>query len=145
MRILFISGPNINLTGTREVKVYGETSYENMVKKVTDLLTEQGVESEFFQSNHEGNIVDKIQSAPGVTDGVVINPGAYTHTSVAIRDALVATGVLAVEVHISNVYAREEFRKASMIEDVVRGKVCGFGWYSYYLGALALMNAIKGA
>ncbi|NIO15969.1 MAG: type II 3-dehydroquinate dehydratase [Deltaproteobacteria bacterium] len=144
MKILFISGPNINLTGTREVEVYGETSYENMMQKVTGLLTKQGVEIEFFQSNHEGDIVDKIQSAQDIADGIVINPGAYTHTSVAIRDALIATGVLAVEVHISNVYAREEFRKASMIEDVVRGKICGFGWYSYYLGALALMNAIKG-
>lgn len=144
MKILFISGPNINLTGKRERNVYGETAYEDMLVKIKDLLLEEGITGEFFQSNHEGDIIEKIHRSTGNADGIVINPGAYTHTSIAIRDAIIATEALSVEVHMSNVYAREEFRKASMIEDVVAGKICGFGWYSYYLGALALKNIKKG-
>lgn len=144
MKILFISGPNINLTGTREKRVYGEKTYEEMLQKIRALSSEQDIHCVFFQSNHEGAIVDRIQQSAGDVDGIVINPGAYTHTSVAIRDAILAVSVPVVEVHMSNVYAREAFRKKSLIEDVVGGKICGFGWYSYYLGALALQNIIEG-
>lgn len=144
MKILFVSGPNINLTGMRETSVYGETTYEEMVKELTDLLSQQGITGEFYQSNHEGAIIEKLQVSLAKIDGIVINPGAYTHSSVAIRDALIAAGTPTVEVHMSNVYAREDFRKSSMIEDVVIGKICGFGWYSYYLGAIALKKITEG-
>lgn len=144
MKILFMSGPNINLVGQREVEHYGTVGYGEMVSRISDLLSEKGVTCEFFQSNHEGALVEKIHQAGKDFDGLVINPAAFTHTSVAIRDALIASGILAVEVHMSNVYSREDFRKHSMIEDVVTGKICGFGWYSYYLGALSLMESQRG-
>ncbi len=143
MKILFVSGPNINLTGVREKDQYGEDSYEELTGKVRERLREEGVASDFFQSNHEGQLVDIIQKAMGEYDGIVMNPGAYTHTSLAIRDALLATKIPVVEVHISNVYARESFRKKSTIEDIALGKVCGFGWQSYYFGALGLLEAVR--
>lgn len=144
MKILFISGPNINLMGQREVVHYGTVTYDEMVSRISDLLSEKGVSSEFYQSNHEGALVEKIQNAGRDIDGLIVNPAAFTHTSIAIRDALIASEIPAVEVHMSNVYSREEFRKHSMIEDVVTGKICGFGWYSYYLGALSLMELKRG-
>ncbi len=144
MKILFLSGPNINLIGRREKGIYGETTYEDMQSKIASLLSKEGIRCDFFQSNHEGAIVDKIQQSANDADGIVINPGAYTHTSIAIRDAILGTEVPVVEVHMSNVYSRENFRKSSMIEDVVVGKICGFGWHSYCLGALALKNFREG-
>ncbi len=143
MKILLISGPNINLTGKREKEHYGGDTYDSIVEKLRDLISPRGTELEFFQSNHEGAIVDMIQGAMGRFDGIVMNPGAYTHTSVAIRDALLASGLPTVEVHMSNVYSREDFRKKSTIEDIAVGKVCGFGWHSYFLGAVGLIEYLK--
>ncbi len=142
MKILFVSGPNINLTGVREKEQYGEDTYEEFTLKVKDRVEKEGVDADFFQSNHEGELVDVIQNAMGEFDGIVINPGAYTHTSVAIRDALLATRIPVVEVHMSNVYSRESFRKKSTIEDIALGKVCGFGWLSYYFGAMGLLDSL---
>ncbi|RMG59680.1 MAG: type II 3-dehydroquinate dehydratase [Deltaproteobacteria bacterium] len=143
MKFLVINGPNLNLLGKRERDVYGSLSYRELEEKVTAHLEREGIECEFFQSNSEGEIVEAIQSAAGKVDGIVINPAAYTHTSIAIRDALLGTGIPAVEVHISNVYAREDFRRKSLIEDVVVGKVCGFGWFSYVLGARGLAQHLS--
>ncbi len=144
MKILFIDGPNINMLGKREEEFYGKLTYDEMKDRISALMEKEGVSFEFFQSNCEGEIVTRIQEALGNFDGIVINPAAYTHTSVAIRDALISVSIPAVEVHISNVYGREDFRKKSMIEDVVIGKVCGFGWFSYYLGAKGLINYLRG-
>ncbi len=138
--ILVISGPNLNLLGTREPEVYGRTTLADIEAGLRVLGRELGVEVETFQSNHEGAIVDRIQQAAGAPAGVaaiVINPGAYTHTSVAIRDALVAVGIPAIEVHLSNVHRREPFRKRSFISDVAAGVIAGFGAESYRLGLRA--------
>ena len=113
MKILVINGPNLNLLGLREPKIYGSQSYTALLEKIQNFCDAEGVEVSFFQSNHEGAIVDKIQAAYGVYDGIVINPAAYTHTSVAILDALKAVAIPAVEVHISDVDAREPFRQVS--------------------------------
>lgn len=119
MKILIINGPNINMLGLREPDIYGRQDYNALVRLVKDYCQQEGIEPEFFQSNHEGDIVDKIQSAYGVFDGIVINPAAYTHTSIAILDALKAVAIPAVEVHISDVKSREDFRQISYA-----GKAC---------------------
>lgn len=113
MKILVINGPNINMLGLREPSIYGRETYETLLNKISEWSKTLGCETECYQSNHEGDIVDKIQSAYGVFDGIVINPAAYTHTSIAILDALKAVNIPAVEVHISNVTAREDFRQIS--------------------------------
>ncbi|MER3447148.1 MAG: type II 3-dehydroquinate dehydratase [Candidatus Dadabacteria bacterium] len=143
MKILIIHGPNLNLLGKREPQIYGNTTLEginSLLKKEADALE---VEIEFFQSNSEGEIVTEIQEAMGRFNGIVINPGAYTHTSVAIRDAITAVGIPTVEVHISNIYRREDFRKNSFISGVALGVISGFGSDSYLLGLRGLVDYLK--
>ncbi|MCG8502776.1 MAG: type II 3-dehydroquinate dehydratase [Firmicutes bacterium] len=136
--ILVIHGPNLNLVGVREKKVYGTESYENINHRLLQQAERLGVRVEIFQSNHEGEIIDKIHAAFGNVDGIIINPGAYTHYSIAIRDAIKGVDMPAVEVHLSNVHAREEFRAKSVIAPVCKGQISGFGGDSYILGLYAL-------
>lgn len=131
MNILIINGPNINMLGLREPDIYGDQSYAKLIELISEFCSQNGIECDFFQSNHEGAIVDRIQSAYGVFDGIVINPAAYTHTSIAILDALKAVAIPAVEVHISDVKEREDFRQVSYA-----GKACiktymGLGFNGY--------------
>ena len=143
MKILVINGPNLNLLGEREKDNYGETTLETINAQLSDLATELGVEIDFFQSNTEGAIVDKIQSAKGIFDGIIINPAAYTHTSIALRDALLAVKIPAVEVHLSNIHAREEFRQHSYTAGVCIGQIAGFKKDSYTLALRALVSYLK--
>ncbi|WP_372518929.1 type II 3-dehydroquinate dehydratase [Candidatus Ruminimicrobiellum ovillum] len=132
-KILIINGPNLNLLGTREPEIYGKTTLKDIENEIKNRAEQLKVEVEFFQSNHEGEIVDKICGAKGNFDAVIINPAAYTHTSVAIRDAFAAVDIPAIEVHISNVYSREEFRHNSLIAPVVIGQIAGLGIQGYLL------------
>lgn len=142
-RVLVIHGPNLNLLGQREPGVYGILTLAQINAKLEKLAQELQVEVEIFQSNHEGAIVEAIQGAFGRIDAIVINPAAYTHTSVAIRDALLAVSLPTVEVHLSNVHKREEFRHRSLVADVAVGQVTGFGLDSYLLGLRAALTLIK--
>jgi 3-dehydroquinate dehydratase-2 len=139
-RILVIHGPNLNLLGTREKAVYGTVTLAEVDAAMQALAKELGLSLEIVQSNHEGEIVSAIQGAMGKADGLVINPGAYTHTSVAIRDSIAGTGIPCVEVHLSNIHAREEFRHHSFIAPVAKGQIAGFGLQSYLLGLRALAS-----
>ena len=134
MKILFLNGPNLNLLGQREPDIYGHTTLADIEAKVRERAAELKVEVEFRQSNLEGELVGWIQQARGKFAVIVINAAAYTHTSVALRDAISAVGVPTVEIHLSNVHAREEFRHKSLIAPVCRGQICGFGVKSYILG-----------
>jgi 3-dehydroquinate dehydratase-2 len=142
-KVLVIHGPNLNLLGKREPEIYGRTTLEEINSMLRELASELGVYVELIQSNHEGEIVTKIQEAIGKFDGILINPAAYTHTSIAIRDAIISTNIPTVEVHISNIYGREEFRRRSFISDVAVGVVSGFGKESYLLGLRGLVNYLK--
>jgi 3-dehydroquinate dehydratase-2 len=142
-KILLIHGPNLNLLGEREPEVYGKITLPQINERLTALAKERGAELRAMQSNGEGEIVDAIQEARAWADGLMINPGAFTHYSLAIRDALSAVRLPAVEVHISNVFAREEFRHRSVIAPVCIGSVCGFGWRSYELGLIGLLEHLK--
>lgn len=133
MKILVINGPNLNLLGSREPGIYGAQTLADINGGVTAVAATLGVTVDFFQSNHEGAIVDAIHQAPGRYHGLIINPAAYTHTSVAIRDAIAAVGLPTVEVHLSNVYKREEFRHKSLTAPVVLGQIAGFGAAGYEL------------
>lgn len=137
MKILVMNGPNLNLLGKREPEIYGSVTLDDINKRIMVLAAELGVEVAFFQSNHEGELVQKIQDAMGVYEAIVINPGAYTHTSVALRDAISSTGIPTVEAHISNIYKREEFRTHSYISGVAVGQIAGFGPDSYLLALRA--------
>ena len=143
MKILIINGPNINLLGTREPEIYGALTMDNINDSLLDYAKTLGVEIETFQSNIEGEIVDKIQQSKKDCAGIVINPAAYTHTSVAIRDAIAAVNMPAVEVHISNIHSREEFRKNSFIAPVCIGQISGFGADSYRLGLKGLVDFLN--
>jgi 3-dehydroquinate dehydratase-2 len=145
MKILVIHGPNLNLLGSREPGVYGTTTLAGIDAGMTSLAAELAVEVEFFQANSEGSLVDAIQAASGVYAGIVINPAAYTHTSVAIRDALAAVGLPTVEVHLSNIHAREAFRTHSYIAPIALGQISGFGPASYLLGLRALVGHLRQA
>lgn len=143
MKILIINGPNINLLGTREPEIYGALTMDNINDSLLCYAKTLGVEIETFQSNIEGEIVDKIQQSKKDCAGIVINPAAYTHTSVAIRDAIAAVNMPAVEVHISNIHSREEFRKNSFIAPVCIGQISGFGADSYRLGLKGLVDFLN--
>jgi 3-dehydroquinate dehydratase-2 len=140
--ILVLHGPNLNLLGTREPGIYGSLTMAEINQKLLDLGAELGVEVRCKQSNHEGTLIDALHEAREWADGVVFNPGGYTHTSVALRDAIVAVGLPVIEVHISNVYAREEFRHKSLISPVCKGKISGLGWRSYSMALRALVEIL---
>jgi 3-dehydroquinate dehydratase II len=139
-KVLVIHGPNLNLLGKREPEIYGKVTIEDINKKLSAIAKKKKIILEIFQSNHEGEIVDKIGKAKNKYRALLINPAAYTHTSVAIRDAILATNIPTVEVHLSNIYAREDFRHNSLIAPVAKGQISGFGVDSYLYG---LEAAIK--
>lgn len=142
-KILVIHGPNLNLLGQREVNIYGKFTISEIDKELTRLAESKGVKLESLQSNHEGEIVDRIGNAKKEGfSAIVINPAAYTHTSVAIRDAISASGIPVIEVHLSNIYAREEFRHTSLIAPVAKGQISGFGKKSYLLGLEAALDLL---
>jgi 3-dehydroquinate dehydratase-2 len=143
MKILVMNGPNLNLLGKREPGIYGSATLDDINQRITRLAAELGVEVAFFQSNHEGELIQKIHDASGGYDALVINPGAYTHTSVALRDAISSTGIPTVETHISNIYTREEFRHHSFISGVAVGQICGFGPDSYLLALRAAVGVVQ--
>lgn len=146
MKIVVIQGPNLNMLGVREQHIYGPMKLEHIHAQMKDFGSQNGVELEFFQSNLEGEIVDKIQECYGEADGIIINAAAYTHTSIAIRDAISAVSLPAIEVHISNIYRREEFRKQNMIAPVCTSSIVGFGPFGYHLamvGMLQIQNEIQ--
>jgi 3-dehydroquinate dehydratase-2 len=144
MKIKVIHGPNLNMLGVREVQIYGPMKLEDINKNMETFAKQNGFEIEFFQSNHEGDIVDAIQeSLTDGTNGIIINPAAYTHTSIAIRDAIKAVNLPTVEVHLSNIAAREEFRHKSMISDIVAGTIAGFGSFSYHLGLISMIQILN--
>jgi len=140
MKILVINGPNLNLLGTREPDVYGKQDYAALINKLDGFAKEKDVVIDAFQSNGEGAIIDRIHAAAGEYDGIVINPGAYTHYSIAIHDALKAVNVPAIEVHISNIAAREDFRHASVTAAACAGQISGLGFNSYLLAVQALID-----
>ncbi|HET6371366.1 MAG TPA: type II 3-dehydroquinate dehydratase [Nitrospiria bacterium] len=142
-RILVLHGPNLNLLGTREVAVYGTRTLEEINEAIRGLAKSEGVEVDITQSNSEANLIDRIQGARGVYQAILINPAAYTHTSVALRDALSASGIPVVEVHLSNIYQREPFRQHSYVAGVAIGQITGFGPDSYLLGFQALINYLR--
>lgn len=139
-RILVVNGPNLNMLGIREPGTYGSQSLEAINEHLTSVAQSLSVSVEFFQSNHEGAIIDRIHQAYGSMDGIVINPGAFTHYSYAIRDAVASVPVPVMEVHLSNIHKRETFRHTSVIAPVAVGQVCGFGAYSYELGLRAMVH-----
>ena len=143
IKILLIHGPNLNLLGKREPGVYGYSSLEEINENMKRFADGHGAELHVFQSNSEGALIDAIQDAAGWADGIVINPGAYTHYSYAIRDALAAVGLPTIEVHLSNIYAREEFRHRSVISAVAVGTIAGLGWRSYVCGIESLIGILK--
>lgn len=143
MQILVLHGPNLNLLGEREPEVYGRTTLAAIDTRLREIAAEDGVSLESFQSNHEGALVDRIQAARGAYQGIVINPGGFTHTSIALRDALVASGLPVVEVHLSNIHAREPFRRTSLVSDIAVGQITGLGPIGYELALLALLDRLK--
>jgi len=148
MKIVVIQGPNLNMLGVREQNIYGPMKLEQIHAQMKEVATQNGVEIEFFQSNLEGEIVDKIQECYGEAHGMIINAAAYTHTSIAIRDAISAVSIPTIEVHISNINRREEFRKDNMIAPVCTSSVVGFGPFGYHLammGMLQIMNEMAAA
>ena len=142
MKIAVIQGPNLNMLGIREQHIYGPMSLEQIHDQLKNAAAQNGVEVEFFQSNLEGEIVDRIQECLGTVDGIMINPAAYSHTSIAIKDALSAVAMPVVEVHISNIYKREEFRQKSITASASTGVISGFGPFGYHMGLIALMQII---
>jgi len=141
MKILFLNGPNLNLLGQRETDIYGKTTLQDIEAMVRQRAAKLGAEVEFRQSNTEGELVTWIQGAKQAFDVIVLNAAAYTHTSVALRDAIAAVHIPTIEVHLSNIHAREEFRHKSLIAPVCRGQICGFGPTSYILALEAAVNA----
>ena len=143
MKILFLNGPNLNLLGTREPDKYGTQTLKDIEIFIKEEAKRHNIEVEFYQSNIEGELVNKIQEAKNIFDGIVMNPAAYTHTSVAIRDAILAVSIPTVEIHISNIHTREEFRKTSLTAPACIGQITGFGVNSYKLGLIAIYDYLK--
>lgn len=143
IKILTIHGPNLNLLGRRETDIYGKVDLKTINAEILKRAKSLKVSVEFFQSNHEGEIVGIIGKADKKFDAIVINPAAYTHTSVAIRDAISAINIPTIEVHLTNIYTREEFRRKSLISPVAKGLICGFGVDSYILGLEAAISILK--
>ena len=145
MNLLLINGPNLNLVGKREPSIYGSQTLEDIQKELLSISKEIKAKLHFFQSNSEGEMIDCIQKCAGSTDGILINAGAYTHTSIALRDALLGVGIPYVEVHLSNIYSREEFRQKSFLSDKALGLVCGFGPISYQLALRGMVSYLNRA
>lgn len=144
MKFLVVNGPNLNLLGVREPEIYGKNGYESLVSRIRASAQSMNVEVEIFQSNHEGAIIDKLHAAQGSFDGIIINPGAYTHYSYAILDALKAVNIPAVEVHLSNIHQREEFRHISVTAAGCDGQVCGLGQFGYVAAMGYLIEKLTG-
>jgi len=143
MKIAVIQGPNLNMLGIREQNIYGPMTLDQIHEQMKGSAEQNGVELEFFQSNLEGEIVDKIQECLGTVDGIIINPAAYSHTSIAIADAISAVSLPVVEVHISNIYKREEYRQKSITASSSLGVITGFGPFGYHMGLIALMQILN--
>ena len=143
MNLLLVNGPNLNLVGKREPSLYGAQTLEDIQKELMTLASELDVRLKFFQSNSEGEMIDCIQNSVDSIDGILINAGAYTHTSIALRDALLGVAIPYVEVHLSNIYSREEFRHKSFLSDKALGLVCGFGANSYQLALQGIVSYLK--
>ena len=141
-KILIINGPNLNLLGNREKNFYGDTSLKRIKSLCEEKCSENNMEMEFFQSNHEGELLEKIHSVQNGFEGIIINPAAYTHTSIALLDALRATSKPKIEVHISNIYSREDYRRKSITSEAVNGVICGFGENGYLLAIEAMKKLI---
>jgi 3-dehydroquinate dehydratase-2 len=142
MKILFLNGPNLNLLGQREPGIYGQLSLAEIENQVRTRAAELRVDVDFRQTNLEGELITWVQQARGIFEAVVLNAAAYTHTSIGLRDAIAGSGIPTIEIHISNVHAREEFRHQSLIAPVCLGQISGFGPYSYILGLMAAVNVI---
>ena len=145
MKILFLNGPNLNILGQREPQVYGRTTLADIEKMVRQRASERGVTVDFQQTNVEGELVNWIQSAKGSADAIVLNAAAYTHTSVAVRDAISATGIPTVEIHLSNIHSREEFRHKSLVADIATGQISGLGVIGYSFAMEAIIRQLDSA
>jgi len=143
MKIVVIQGPNLNMLGHREQNIYGPMKLEDIHKQMEGFAQQNGIEIEFFQSNLEGEIIDRLQECMGEVNGIIINPAGYTHTSIAIRDAIAAIQIPTIEVHISNIHAREEFRQKSLIAPVCAGQISGFGPFSYHMAMVGIVQIIS--
>ncbi|KIM04686.1 MAG: 3-dehydroquinate dehydratase [Sulfurovum sp. AS07-7] len=143
MKITVIQGPNLNMLGVREQGIYGSLKLDDIHAQMEQIAKQNGIEIEFFQSNLEGEIVDRIQECLGDSDGIIINPAAYTHTSIAIRDAIAAVSLPAIEVHLSNIHQREEFRHKSLTAAVCAGQIVGMGPYGYHLAVIGMVQILK--
>jgi 3-dehydroquinate dehydratase-2 len=143
MKVVVIQGPNLNMLGVREQQIYGPMKLEQIHAQMKEFAGQNSIEIEFFQSNLEGEIVDKIQECYGEAQGIIINPAAYTHTSIAIRDAISAVGIPTIEVHISNIHRREEFRKENMVAPVCASSIVGFGPFGYHLAMVGMAQIMQ--